>query len=73
MFNLIFNRDEDLLVNNHPYGLVDLYFEKGEEVHIKNYSEYELGTDMWAITLIDGTEFFVMKESVEIEELPLTR
>ena len=72
MFNLIFNRDEDLLVDNHPQGFVDMSFDKGEEVHIASYDTYKFGTDMWQITLLDGTEFFVMKESVEIEKLPLT-
>lgn len=72
MFNLIFNHDENLIVTNHPQGLAELSYEKGEEIHIKHYSEYEFGTDMWAVTLLDGTEFFVLKESVEIERLPLT-
>jgi len=73
MVKMYFNRDEDLLVTNQPQGLPELSFDKGDEIIVKSYSEYQLGTDMWAVRLLDGTEFFVMKESVEFENLPLTR
>lgn len=69
---MYFERDEDLLVSNQPHGLPNLFFEKGEEVHVKSYREDTLGTDMWVVTLLDGTEFPVMKESVEFEDISLT-
>jgi len=73
MVKLIFNRDEDLLVDYHPYGLPEMSFDKGDEIFIKSYSTNKFGTDMWDVVMNDGTEFCVMKESVEIEKLPLTQ
>ena len=63
---MTFLRDTELLITSNPFGLNDLYFEKGEEAQVSKYSEYEIGKDMWSVSLIDGTEFFVMKEDVEI-------
>ena len=63
---MTFLRDTDLLVTNDHLGRDELYYEKGERVKIAKYSEYEIGKDMWCIWLPYGTEFFVLKENVEI-------
>lgn len=68
MYLIEFNRDTELILTKHPYGLNDLFFEKGEEAQISKYKEYEIGKDMWAITFVDGSECFVMKEDVNIKE-----
>ena len=69
---MIFLRDTDLMLNKSPYFLEESYYAKGDEVDVVSYKTYDLGTDMWEIKLWDGTEFFVMKECVEIEKASLT-
>jgi len=62
---LTFLRDTELFILNHPLGLDDLYFEKGEELLIDSFTEVQ---DQLSVRTSDGLEVYVMKESVEITD-----
>lgn len=70
---MTFLRDTDLMLNKSPYFLDTAYYAKCDEVDVVSYKTSVFGTDMWEIRLWDGTEFTVLKESVEIDAAPLTK